>query len=276
LKIIIIFLFKKIVPGTNTGWIIIGNALRLSHTLQINKKKKDLKSIYNNEKMITFWYNVSMDILYSVMTNRSYRYDYYNILNSEYSISFLTQLELTKNSLIIIMNLIISKLFHIIVIYIREIRSNNFEISNLDKKIDYWLKMFEPEFTYNYDLEEEDIDSVITNSQLEIFFITLKIIYYRRKLTLISTQHKGKLPDENDLNIYGDIGYNFLKSKEKEQRFSDCLLNYCIDFLKKKNEIKMEDKIFTYNDGKPNNYKYLFVKLIFFKERKNLKLKKKK
>ena len=227
----------------------------MSYTLQINEENKNLKNIYNDEKKIAFWYNISMDILYSIMTSRSYRYDYYNILNSEYAVSNISQLELTKNSLIIIMNLVLSKLFHIIVIFIREMRLNSIEISNLDKKIDYWLKLFEPEFTYNYDIEEEDISSVFINSQFDIFFITLKIIFYRRKLTLISTKHKEKLPDENDLNIYGDIGYNFIKSKEKEQRFSDCLLNYCIDFLKKRNEIKTEDKKFTYYEGKPNIYK---------------------
>eukprot|EP00833_Pecoramyces_ruminatium_P010687 jgi/Orpsp1_1/1184719/evm.model.c7180000090709.2 len=210
-----------------------------------------------------------MDILYSIMTSRSYRYDYYNILSSEYAVSFLSQLELTKNSLIIIMNLVLSKLFLTIIIFIREMRSNNFEISNLDKKIDYWLKIFEPEFTFNYDIEDEDINSVITNSQFNIFFITLKIIFYRRKSILISTKHKEKLPDENDLNIYGDIGYNFIKFKEKEQQISDCLLNYCIDFLKKRNEIKTGNKKFTYYEV-TNKYKYAEIDFNLNDSYKNL------
>jgi len=57
----IIFYFK--VPGTNIGWIITGNALRLSYTLHINKENKNLNRKYNNERKITFWYNISMDIL---------------------------------------------------------------------------------------------------------------------------------------------------------------------------------------------------------------------
>jgi len=202
-----------------------------------------------------------MDILYSTMTGRSYRYDYYNMLSSEYIVSFLTQLEITKNSLTLIRNLILTKIFHIIVLYIREIRSINIENNDLYKKIEYWLKAFEPEFNYNYDIEDEDTYSVVTNSQNDIFFIYLKILFYRRKSTLIKNK---LLPDENDLNIYGDIGYNFIKYKGNEPMFSDCLLKYCLDFLKKKNEIKSDDKSFTIYKGIQLYYKQLIYLLLFF------------
>ncbi|ORX87584.1 hypothetical protein BCR32DRAFT_289236 [Anaeromyces robustus] len=239
-------IISNCLPGTNTGWIIIGNALRLSYILHLYKENKSLNKLYNNERKITFWYNISMDILYSIMTGRSYRYDYYNMLDSEYIISFLSQLEITKNALTLVKTLILSKIFHNIILYIREIRLNNIKTNDLYEKIEHWLEILEPEFNYNYNAEDEDIYDIVTNSQFDIFFTFLKILFYRRKSTLITKKFDQKLPDENDLNVYGDIGYNFIKYKGNELKFSDYLLRYCFDFLKKKHEIRSNDKKFTF------------------------------
>jgi len=201
----------------------------MSYVLGLNQEDNNISKSNSNEKILIFWNVVCKDIQLSLITGKFY--NLYQSLNSEATISLLSKLELNKSSVILTMNIVLSKLLQIIVQYIQNNRSNSNKIIYLEEMIKYWFDIYEPYFNFEYDIEKEDISNIIPYSQFEIYFYTLKILFYRHKLTSVLSKNKTDIDDKGLNNMFFPLELN-------NSNNTDLLLKCCLKYVKKKNRIK--------------------------------------
>jgi len=228
-----------IVLGTQLSWVLLGSSLKLSYILNLSKQDKTLSKIYNNERLITFWCCYCKDIVYSIITGRNYRYD---IINIKDITNLIINLKITKYTAILVMNLVVVILIHIIKQYIGEIKYNDSEKIFLENKIKFWFKSYEHIFNYECEIENEKLDNIVTLSQLDFFYHTLKIVFYRHQSTSLVVNSSKKLKVKT-LNNFEGIGCNFTKYEKYEKKNYDRFFQSCLNFLNRKNEIKENDII---------------------------------
>ncbi|OUM59158.1 hypothetical protein PIROE2DRAFT_15384, partial [Piromyces sp. E2] len=206
----------------------------MSYILGLNQEDNSIDKRRFNERILTFYYIVCKDIQLSIITGRFYQYNIYDSLNSEITISLLSKLELNKNSIILIMNLVLSKFYQIVLQYIQESRSKSTDdVIFLDEKIKYWINIYEPYFNFEYDIEKEDISNIIPFWQYEVCFYALKILFNRHKLTSVLSKSNEKISNISNKNI----NETFYKSERNENYNIDLFLKYCLKFIKRKNRI---------------------------------------
>ncbi|OUM64311.1 hypothetical protein PIROE2DRAFT_8931, partial [Piromyces sp. E2] len=189
------------ISGTNVSWTLVGVSAKFSHTLNLTKDIKGINKKYINERKIVYWYSGCKSILLCVITGRTYRYD-------------ISDVE--------------SELNHI----------DNPEKVFLEKTIKYWLKQYEPGFDYEYDIEKEELGHIIAFSQHNIFFCTLKIIFYRHQSTSFVTTKKLQT---KVLNSSEGIGYNFTKYEKHEKKKYNMFFKYSLNFINNKKKIKIKE-----------------------------------
>jgi len=163
------------------------------------------------------------------------------------------------------MNLVLAMLMHVVKQYIGEINYNNPEKSLLENLIKKWFKSFDHIFNYECETENEKLDNIVTLCQLEFFYYTLKIVFYRHQLTSLVVNSSKKFKVKT-LNNSEGIGCNFTRYEIHEKRNYIIFFRCCLNFLNRKNEIKENDtiekkKIF---EGKKFIYLFILILLILF------------
>jgi len=160
------------------------------------------------------------------------------------------------------MNLVLALLMHVIKQYIGEINYNNPENpekSFLEKTIKNWFKSLD----HVYETDIKKLESIVTSYHLNIFYHTLKIIFYRHQSTSLVANSPKRLKIKA-LNISEGIGYNFTKYEPHEKRNYIILFQCCLNFIDRKNEIKENDNIEKNTIFEGNIFIYLFIHFILF------------
>jgi len=174
----------------------------MSYILKLGEDDKNLSKIYNEERKLTFWYVISKDMVFSVITGRSYRYDLYNFLRSPTTGSYLLSLKSNRTSIHLILQIMLANLLQKVIQYVRRRNSSIEEIDMTEKEIEYWFKNLEPEFNFhiannnnnNDNNKNDSIGHNITSIHFDIIFSTLKIIFYRHKPSSVITSRKKVYP----------------------------------------------------------------------------------
>jgi len=239
----------------------VGSSIVFSHALNLIKDDKTLNLKYNKERKITYWYSFSKDTLFSIITGRAYRYD---ITNMNHALEFINTLKVTYNSVMFVMSFVLIRLTYVIKQYIGEFNDiDSSEKDFLKKKIKYWLKRLEPEYEYEYDIEKEELGNIIAFNELNIFFNTLKIIFYRRQSTSFVTSNSQNIP-ARVFNTPGGIGYNFTKYYIEERKYNRVLFVCCLNFIKEwkkqKNTKESKKEVLNYE----GNFFFFFFFFYFF------------
>ncbi|ORX56064.1 hypothetical protein BCR36DRAFT_280771 [Piromyces finnis] len=190
--------------GSNFSWILFGIALRMAYLLKLDEEDKNLSEIYNEERKFTFWYVISKDMLLSVITGRSYRYDLYSFLCSPTIKSILFNFKPKRSYFNLLFQIILANLLQKVIQYVRRRNSRLEEVDLVEKEIDYWFKLLEPEFNYQKsdNIENTSIGEIIGSIHFDIIFSTLKIIYYRHKPTSVITTNRKNHYLEKLISIF--------------------------------------------------------------------------
>ncbi|OUM64750.1 hypothetical protein PIROE2DRAFT_60476 [Piromyces sp. E2] len=234
----------------------------MSYILKLDEEDKSLSKAYNEERKLTFWYVISKDMVFSVITGRSYRYDLYNFLRSPTTGSYLLSLKANRSSINLILQIILANLLQKVIQYVRRRNSRVKEIDLVEKEIEYWFKILEPEFNYqkgnNNNNNNDSISEIITSIHFDIIFSTLKIILYRHKPSSVITNRKKYYPEKlmnfffkynedivstenidtklknNNGNPYDFDEIDGFKYKSSEKKNYDFFLSFGYELLKRK------------------------------------------
>ncbi|OUM64310.1 hypothetical protein PIROE2DRAFT_69261 [Piromyces sp. E2] len=138
-------------------------------------------------------------------------------------------------------NIVLTRLAYAIKQYINEYKANTPEKYYFEKRIIYWFKIFEPKCNFEYNPEEHGINDVVALNHINIFFCTLKIVFYRHQSTsfVLSGSKKNKF---KALNTPEGIGYSFTKYESKEREKIDMLFECCLNFVNKWHEKEVKEK----------------------------------
>ncbi|OUM64546.1 hypothetical protein PIROE2DRAFT_8618 [Piromyces sp. E2] len=254
-------IISKSIAGTNLCWILFGYFTRKTNILNLFKDNEKLNKRYNLENKLTFLSITSLDMKLSIITGRSSKYDYLNLLYTDNVIKIVNNINDNINDLsndlidmlkVVITDLVLSRLLAIVVHYIVESHTDTTEMEYLEKIIVYWFKLYEPIFTRDDNCYSVNYKN---NVYCQIFFSTLKILYLRCKSASIIS-NKIKIPSSiKDNYIIPEV----YKSNNLKNKYSDPLLEYCYNLLlnillKKENT---EKSVFNdnYDYQKENNYK---------------------
>jgi len=227
-------------------WILFGYIRRVSHVLNLVKENKHLNKRCNIENKLTFWYIVSMDMVLSIITGRSYRYDCSYLLNSDNIVNLINKIDSSKSSKIVIMDLVLSRLLDIVIQYIRNCHSNSTNIKYLEKKIEYWFNLYDESIFLS-----DELNYNTTYSHYIIFFCTLKLIYCRHKSTSIVSDYSLSTSEEDKYLLMNNI-----KDKYLDDKYFDTFLEHAYNFLTNKNSKNLDTQKSEYNKGKKT---YIFI-----------------
>ncbi|OUM64549.1 hypothetical protein PIROE2DRAFT_8621 [Piromyces sp. E2] len=248
---------SKSFSGTNLCWILFSYFIRKSNILNMINDNENLNKRCNLENKLTFLNVTSMDMILSIITGRSNRHDYCNILYSDKIINMINNAndnlhDLSKDLIdlfkIVIMDLVTSRLLAIVVHYINESHTDTSEIKYLENKIEYWFKLFEPIFICN-----DQYYSISYNNSIfyHVFFSTLKILYYRCKSTsIISNKIKIQSTGKDNFIMIDHIKD---ESDNLDNKYSETFLKYCYNLLSNKKFENDRIQKSLFNDDYGNN-----------------------
>jgi len=214
----------------------------MAYLLNLNCEDLSQDFKHNEERRLTFWHILCKDMIVSVITGRSYKYDINIFLNSKLSLNVFKYINSNKQTINLILHIILANILRKVIQYIKKHNSNTNELNLLEKEIDYWFKVFEPIFKYEID-ETTDIAEIYIKLNFDILFSTLKIVLYRHKPTSVIIQRNVKpsqklinfiyeIYNNKKLNRNTDINKKFLFVNEPNIE-NDFFMGYSYDILNK-------------------------------------------